>query len=508
VTALRRYWREALLIVVIALPWLSLLVLGLVWLWQGGHTLAWAAAAAAFGLLAWPLRIAVKRQAKADARRTLADAAAPAASWNAPEQAAWAEVVALADATEPLPLTDSAPLVALVTGTITAVARRLHPEARDPWAQFSLPEALLLAERLARDIRGEALRHIPGVRTIRLSHVRWLQRQADSYGEVARKGWTFGFGAWRVLRGALNPIQAAAQEARTLIMDQAQSALSYRLRAYATRMIILEVGRASIDLYSGRLALSEVELRAARERDLEAAQEDATAPVRILLAGQVNAGKSTLVNALATAVRAAAGPLPTTAGITEYLLELEGRPAVVLVDTIGLGDHIPDTAELGRQAARADLILWVAAATQPARAPDRAGLDAARRLAADATRRPPKLLLALTHVDELRPASEWAPPYDIGAPQGAKARAIRAALEAVAKSLGFATDAVIPVALPPGGAAYNVDALWARIGLELDEARLVQLDRLRVGAQGLGLRELAAQLGEAGRMIVTAIVKA
>jgi len=180
----------------------------------------------------------------------------------------------------------------------------------------------------------------------------------------------------------------------------------------------------------------------------------------------------------------------------------------VLVDTVGLGDRIPGTVELERQAARADLILWVAAATQPARAPDRAGLDAVRRLAADATRRPPKLLLALTHVDALRPASEWAPPYDIGVPQGAKARAIRAALEAVAKSLGFATDAVIPVALPPGGAAYNVDALWARIGLELDEARLVQLDRLRVGAQNLSLRELATQFGQAGRMIVTAIVKA
>jgi hypothetical protein len=67
---------------------------------------------------------------------------------------------------------------------------------------------------------------------------------------------------------------------------------------------------------------------------------------------------------------------------------------------------------------------------------------------------------------------------------------------------------VIPVALPPGGAAYNVDALWARIGLELDEARLVQLDRLRVGAQNLSLRELATQFGQAGRMIVTAIVKA
>src|SRR5664279_6426496 len=35
---LRRYWwPEILLFVAVALPWLSLLVLGVVWLWQGGQ---------------------------------------------------------------------------------------------------------------------------------------------------------------------------------------------------------------------------------------------------------------------------------------------------------------------------------------------------------------------------------------------------------------------------------------------------------------------------------------
>ena len=47
--------------------------------------------------------------------------------------------------------------------TVEVVARRFHPEARTAWAQFSLPEFLLLTERLCRDVRREALRHIPGV---------------------------------------------------------------------------------------------------------------------------------------------------------------------------------------------------------------------------------------------------------------------------------------------------------------------------------------------------------
>ena len=152
--------------------------------------------------------------------------------------------------------------------------------------------------------------------------------------------------------------------------------------------------------------------------------------------------------------------------------------------------------------------MWVASATQPARGPDRKRLDDFRAWAnAQLARRPPPVLLALTHVDELRPAVEWTPPYDITAPARPKAQAIRAAVDAAARALDLAVDAIVPVAMPPGRKTYNIDALWAKIGAELDEAKLVQLDRLRVGQQRLGLRELADALGHAGRTIIKGIVK-
>ena len=53
-------------------------------------------------------------------------------------------------------------------------------------------------------------------------------------------------------------------------------------------------GRAAIDLYAGRLALSDEEMRLARESDAVAPAASA-APVRLILVGQVNAGKSILV---------------------------------------------------------------------------------------------------------------------------------------------------------------------------------------------------------------------
>jgi hypothetical protein len=108
----------------------------------------------------------------------------------------------------------------------------------------------------------------------------------------------------------------------------------------------------------------------------------------------------------------------------------------------------------------------------------------------------------------LRPATEWIPPYDITAQTGPKARAIRAAVDAVARTLDFPVEAIVPVAMPPGRDPYNLDALWSRIAVELDEAKLVQLDRLRVGQETLNLRDLANQFGHAGRWIIKGIVKA
>src|SRR5262249_30272476 len=82
-----------------------------------------------------------------------------------------------ADATTPFSFTEIEPFFASARATVEAVALRFHPETATAWAQFSLPEVLLLTERLSRDVRREALHHIPGVRAIRLSHLLWVHTQ-------------------------------------------------------------------------------------------------------------------------------------------------------------------------------------------------------------------------------------------------------------------------------------------------------------------------------------------
>ena len=118
------------------------------------------------------------------------------------------------------------PLVTSARDIVEVVARRFHPEARTAWAHFSLPEFLLLTERLSRDVRREALRHIPAVRAMRLSHLLWVHRQNERYGAAAQTGWRMGFGLWRVIRAALNPLQAAGQETSGLFLEKTTRVLS------------------------------------------------------------------------------------------------------------------------------------------------------------------------------------------------------------------------------------------------------------------------------------------
>jgi uncharacterized protein len=97
----RRYWREVLLSLTLALPWLSLVVLGSIWLWQRGLGWAWSLAAAVLGLLAWPLSRSVRQGAKAEARLALTDRAEPSRGWNQGqgEQEAWTAVLKIVDTT-------------------------------------------------------------------------------------------------------------------------------------------------------------------------------------------------------------------------------------------------------------------------------------------------------------------------------------------------------------------------------------------------------------------------
>ncbi|WPB85826.1 GTPase domain-containing protein [Sediminicoccus rosea] len=455
---LRRYWLEVTLATLLALPWLALFGLGFLWLWQNGGVLLWALASAVLGLLGVPLRILVRRRAEARMAEMKAADAFPTDGWNTEETEAWAKVQALARRTEPLDLDDRARAETLAWEVVELVANHFHPGQPDPMARVTLPEALLLTEQVAGRLRRWVIQW-PGARRIRISDALWAQRMVDRYGAGARAAYTIGETLYRVGR-MVNPLQAAAQEAARYATGATGSFLSENMRRRATTQLIQETGRAAIDLYSGRLRLSASELAALARAD--AADAEPEAPLRLLLAGQAGAGKSALLNALAGTPRARPGKR-----VLEHRVEAPGRPALNIADMPSL----TTPAAFLREAARADVILYVAAADAPDRAPDQAALAALAAWAGQKARlRPPPVLVAMTRGD-LAPA---------------------ATPEALAHALALPEESVIPVRLPGG----DIEPLWTALLSVRDAARLSRHERLLEEAAA---PSLAAEAGQALR---------
>ena len=86
--------------------------------------------------------------------------------------------------------------------------------------------------------------------------------------------------------------------------------------------------------------------------------------IRVVIAGPPNAGKSSLINALARNERAIVTPIPgTTRDVIEVPLAIGGLP-FILVDTAGLRDSSDEVESIGIDRARqelelADILLWL-----------------------------------------------------------------------------------------------------------------------------------------------------
>ena len=184
---------------------------------------------------------------------------------------------------------------------------------------------------------------------------------------------------------------------------------------------------------------------------------------------------------------AAVDVLPMGDSATSHKMSGNGeRPELELIDCIGL-DREAAVPELAAMAAECDLILWVAAANDGARDLDRRLFDAiGAHFGANPRLKAPPLLVALSHIDRLRPFTEWEPPYDIAAPSGRKAEMIRGAVDATAGALGVALEDIVPVRLD-AGALYNFDALWAAIVGRLPDADKAAIRLLRLAAKGGGI---------------------
>lgn len=225
--------------------------------------------------------------------------------------------------------------------------------------------------------------------------------------------------------------------------------------------------------------------------------------VRVAVFGQINAGKSSLINSLLSDVQANVSEEPMELGVKEFRLQSPNRPELVLVDTPGLNGNKKNEKIMLKEAEKADLILWVVSATQPARSIDHDALKILKEnLDAHLDRKSPPIIFVMTHVDRLSPSRDWEPPYDIESPLRAKAKSIREALNAVSSDLLYEPTISVPVSLRQGSEPYNIDALWVAMTMNLEVAKHAAIDRARREYSPFNVSKLYSQVVEGGRFLI------
>ncbi len=491
-----------LALVLWAVPVAVLLPLGLVWLWQDGWLRYWLGALVLFSAVGYGLQYWIHRSE----RRWLSDAqTGPDPDWPPAADAAWELVEDMAAGIRPedWPIGENARLGLLGQQTLEGVARHFHPDVERPLLELTVPHALLIIERASRDLRETVTDHIPFSHQLRVGSL----VRAYAWKPFADRL----LGLYRAGRWVVSPANAVLSEVFAQLRGRGFAMAQDELYRWILQEYVRKVGAYGIELYSGRLVLTDGRPddrpTPTSGRDLAKAESSAAAtgePLRILVLGRSSAGKSSLINALFGRLRVATDLLPdTTRTLTPYRLEREGLDLALVYDSPG-SDAI-DQRTLLAAAGDADMILWVGAADRPDRHADREALDSLRmEFAGRPHRRPPPILVVLSHIDRLRPPREWQPPYDLAEPKGPKAENIRAAVEVVSTDLDIPIGSVIPVCLADGR-VYNVeDALWSAILDRLDAAQRARLLR----SQDARRREenwslLRKQLSNAGRFLLS-----
>jgi tRNA modification GTPase len=204
-------------------------------------------------------------------------------------------------------------------------------------------------------------------------------------GEFTRRALANGRIDLTEAEGLADLLSAETELQRRSAMARAGGALRARLEDWRERLLALSA-RAEVAIdYAGEedgttasdLA-DEIERLAIEMAELVAAPrvEPLRDGIRVVVAGPANAGKSSLVNALAQSERAIVTPIAgTTRDVIEVPLAIGGIP-FVLVDTAGLRETGDTVEAIGvdrarDEADRADLLLWLG---QPAERPNHPGL--------------------------------------------------------------------------------------------------------------------------------------
>ncbi len=266
---------------------------------------------------------------------------------------------------------------------LPAPRRLVRRDLRDPTTGEILDQALVVRMPGPESFTGEdqAEFHLHGGLAVRAAVLRALGalpgcRPARA-GEFTQRAFLAGRLDLTEVEGLADLIEAETEAQRRQALRQLDGALGQRVAAWRTALLDLGAQLAAIldfadegDVDADALAVGLQARAAAIRTEIEAVLAGDRRGERlregfvVVLAGAPNAGKSTLLNALAGRDAAIVSPVPgTTRDAIEVRCDLDGLP-VLLVDTAGLREsadvvEAEGVARSHRQIANADLVLWL-----------------------------------------------------------------------------------------------------------------------------------------------------
>ena len=368
---------------------------------------------------------------------------------------------------------------------VTSIAHIYYPTVKYPLLNIYVPQAYGLIRGTVDDVDQWMQKLSPVLNQVTVGQALEAYEVYQKLEPSARKLWR----TWTWAQWVLNPAAAAARQASQRSSDRATQQLLVNLGQLLREATLRNLCRQAIFLYSGMLpvgaspipkpTLPKAKTQTLREilthaQPVETVKQQ---PINILLVGRTGAGKSSLINTLFEADRAAVDVLPSTDQIQSYHWETATGETLTLWDSPGYEQvNRSDLRELVLDyAASADLLLLVTPALDPALQMD---ADFLKDLKTDVPELP--AITVVTQVDRLRPFREWEPPYDWQWGDRPKEISIREATQYRAELLGEYCDRVLPIVtaeMQSNRASWGADTLSLSLIETIDPAKQVRLAR-------------------------------